>query len=843
VEEKPLINLYNNTKFRLGALPLAALGLVCMPVDAQTQDVAPYDNTIPVAAPADQPAQPVAAAASEERRGIEEVVVTARRTAENAQDVPVAIAAMSADDLKREQINTPQDLQGRIPSLVISSSSQMRNTESPTIRGQGAQYGASPGVVIYMAEVALPSDPVANNQGGPGKFLDLSNVQVLKGSQGTLFGRNTTGGAMLLEPHKPDDEFAASLKAGTSSYSGQSYEGMLNLPIIDETLLARVAAQFVERDGFTKDVETGKDYDSKHYWTARGGLTWRPTEGLDNYLMGYYTDSSDNGTATVIKDINRTGINQAIPATVGLGALSQIPGLDVTQIAGLGCALLDIYGPSRNCGQDILDEQNARGNRKVQLSADPDDNLTTGGVIDNIGYDLSDDLKLRNIASYSAFKHQYRWDLDGSRAAFNDFTNPDDASEADLTTYTEELQLQGKAMDDALKYVLGGYYEHTQSKGQIDGTSLFFVDVLQAYDETKWSAAPFAQGTYDLGTLFDALHGVSLTGGLRYTWDHTGGTASIQQKAAGLIPLVNASHDAAIDGSALTYTIGLDDKIGATLVYGKISRGYKTGGISVVVVNPDHYTYKPEYVTNFEVGEKADFEIADMPVRLNSAVYYTDYKNLQKAGSDAYVPPNSVSPVPQLGEAIFNVGKAWVAGFEMDATIQPFRGFTFMGSYGYTRGVYQKFDLLYAGATQQLDCSGQQKQSGDVLELSCIPYDAPRNQFSLSGRYQLPIDAEYGDLETSLTYAWTDSHYTAQTTLPGDEPGARLPAAGLINANLSWSRILNSQFDLQLYGTNLADKEYRISNSNQWHLTYFDSAIYSEPRIIGLNLSYRWGGH
>ncbi|MDB5973116.1 MAG: TonB-dependent receptor [Hydrocarboniphaga sp.] len=804
-----------------------------------SEPVEPSYEVIPVdgATPAPEP-QPKRQAPS---AGIEEVLVTARRTAENQQDVPVAVAVMSANDLQREQINTPQDLQGRVPSLVISSSSQMRNTESPTIRGQGAQYGASPGVVIYMAEVPLPSDPVANNQGGPGKFLDLSSVQILKGSQGTLFGRNTTGGAMLLEPHKPEEEFSASLKTGASSYSGQSYEGMLNVPIIDQTLLARVAAQFLERGGFTKDVDTGKDYDSKHHWTGRAGLTWRATERIDNYLMGYYTDSSDNGTATVIKEVNRQGINQAIPATVGLGALAQIPGLDLTQVLNLGCLTVNLFGPSTNCGQDILDDQQARGNRRVQLSADPTDQLRTGGVIDNFSYKLSDELTVRNIASYSAFKHQYRWDLDGSRAAFNDFINPDDAYEADLTTYTEELQLQGKALDDALKYVVGGYYEHTDSKGEIVGTSLFFVDVQQQYEVTKWSAAPFAQATYDLGRLSDSLSGLSLTSGVRYTWDHTAGTAGIRQTVMGALPLVDASHEAGTEGSALTYTVGLDDKIGATLVYGKISRGYKTGGISVVVVNPDHYTYKPEYVTNFEVGEKADFEIADMPVRLNSAVYYTDYKNLQKAGSDAYVPPNSVSPVPQLGEAIFNVGKAWVAGFELDATLQPFHGFTVLGSYGYTRGVYQKFDLLYAGATQQLDCSGQQRQSGDVLELSCIPYDAPRHQFSLSGRYQLPIDAEYGDVETSLTYAWTDSHYTAQTTLPGDEPGARLPAAGLFNASLSWSRILNSQFDLQLYGTNLANKEYRISNSNQWHLTYFDSAIYSEPRIIGLNLSYRWG--
>lgn len=107
------------------------------------------------------------------RSTIEEIVVTARRTAESMQDVPVTISALSADDLQREQVSSVQALQGKVPSLVISTNSQMRNTETPAIRGQGAQFGAAPGVIIYFAEVPLPSDLMANNQGGPGKFFDL----------------------------------------------------------------------------------------------------------------------------------------------------------------------------------------------------------------------------------------------------------------------------------------------------------------------------------------------------------------------------------------------------------------------------------------------------------------------------------------------------------------------------------------------------------------------------------------------------------------------------------------------------------------------------------------------
>ena len=826
-----------------------AMATACFPLAAQepsaSQDVSqqspqPYEATVPV--PQSAP-EPVPVGPPDETLKLEEVIVTARRTAENIQTVPVAVSTMSADDIQREQINSPQDLQGRVPSLVVGTNSQMRNTESPTVRGQGAQFGAAPGVAIYLGEVALPSDPVANYQGGPGKFFDLSDVQVLKGSQGTLFGRNTTGGALLLEPHKPEPGFSGSLRAGTSNFSGQTYEAVVNLPFFDDTLLSRIGGQIFKRDGFTEDVATGKDYDSKDYWTARVGLLWRPADAVDNYLLGYYSDSHDNGTATVIENINREGLNQAIPAAVGLDILSNLlPGLDLAQTANLGCLALDIFGPSTNCGQDILDEQHARGHRRVQLSGDPDDVLKSGSAIDQFNLHFSDEVTLRNIASYSTLRHHYRWDLDGSRAAFNEFINPDDLYETDVRTYSEELQLQGKALKNGLRYVVGGYYEHSHAMGNVVATSLFFVNTTQVYEQTKKSLAPFAQASFDLGNVLDPLAGLSVTLGGRYTRDQTSGIASIRQQAEGLITLLDKTHSAKVDDSALTYTAGLDYKLGKNLVYGKVSRGYKTGGMSVIVVNPAHYTYKPEFVTNYEVGQKSDFKIGGMPVRFNSAVYYTKYSDLQKAAADSYVDPNNPSPVPQLGQAVFNVGKAWVAGAEVDMRIQPFRGFTFIGSYGYTRGKYQEYTLLLGGATQQLDCSGQQRSRGEVAELSCLPFNTtPEHQYSVSARYLFPIDYSKGEVEASMTYAWTGEQYSAQTSLPEDEPGSWLPSYGLLNASLSWNRILGSHFDVLLFGTNLMDKEYRVSNSNQWHLTYIQSSIYSEPRIFGAQLAWRWG--
>jgi iron complex outermembrane receptor protein len=837
------------------ALTLASsLGAGCLQAAlAQTTPDAPSSTAAPgpaaatappAAAPA--PAVPVsgaqpAGAPSAAPGALATIVVTARRTAESIQSVPVAITAMSSEDLKRDQINSPQDLAGRVPSLVIAPNGQMRNTESPAIRGQGAQYGTSPGVVIYFSEVPQPSDPIANNQGGPGKFFDLANVQVLKGSQGTLFGRNTTGGALLLEPNKPTPEFAASVGTGGTTYSGINYQAMLNQPLVDQTLLLRVAGQYYARGGFTHDVATGVDYDNKRYATGRLGLDWRASDDIDNYLLAYYTGSHDNGTGTVVGNINRTGLNQAIPAAIGLGVLTQIPGIDLSQPLNLGCALLNVYANSTNCGQDILDEQAARGPRRVQLSAHPDDILKTGAVIDHFSYHLNDQLTLRNIASYSSLRHHYRWDNDGSRVADNDFLNDKPLDEADLHTYTEELQLQGKVLDNTLSFVAGGYYEYTKSRGGVTATELFIESVLQSYSVGKRSFAPFVQGTYDFGGLYEPLSGLSLTLGGRYTYDDTSGQAALKESALNLINTVDIDHPAAIKDSAPTWTAGLDYKFGKDLVYGKISRGYKTGGISALAVNPASYTFNPEYVTNYEIGEKSDFTLGDMPVRINSALYYTKYTDLQKEGTDSYSPPNQVNLLPELGEATFNVGKAWVSGFEFEGTIAPLRGLTLVSNYSYIAAQYTQFTLLYDGATPQLDCTGQQVYKGSTAQLSCVPFQGvPRNQFSESARYLLPLDASLGDVEASATYSWTARQYSANTTLPQDEPGSWLGSVGLLNAGLNWSRVMGSAFDMQLFGTNLTNRLYRIANSNDWHLTYFQSSIYGEPRFLGLQLGYHW---
>lgn len=755
---------------------------------------------------------------------LDEIVVTARRTAESMQDVPVAISAMSAADLRREAIGSTQDLQGRVPSLTISSNSQNRSTESPTIRGQGATFGSGPGVAMYFAEVPLPMDSTFNGQGGPGKFFDISNLQVLKGSQGTLFGRNTTGGALLIEPHKPEADFQASLMAERTSFSGDGYEATLNVPLVSDTLLARASFKYVDRDGFTKDIARDKDIDDKHFWTSRLGLTWRPTEGFENYLLAYYTDSEDNGTGAVIEGFNPSGLNYGIAAiTSDLAGLPRASQEEADRL-NQGCALL--AGQSANCGADIVAEQEGRGIRHVELSADTRDALKTGGVINQSRFDVTDRLALRNIWSYSTFEHQVRMDSDGSSIAMQDVINSDSQNVADSRQITEELQLQGNALDDDLTFVVGAYYQRVTPEGYQGEhvNALGFDRPLLSYGVKTVSYAPYSQGTYNLGGISKSLERLSATAGIRYTTDEADGFSN-----------AGTEHTAKLEYHALTYTVGLDYASDHGLIYGKISRGYKAGGMAVLAVVPDDYTFDPEYVTNYEVGHKVDFEIGSMPARVNTAFYYTDYTDMQRAALDSLGGIN-------FGGAVFTAGKAVIQGVEIEATLMPLDELTLAATYAYTHGEYKDYKLKVNQINPIFDCTNNLIESGNQAELDCVPFQySPRHQASLTAIYDWFLDPSIGDISASMTYAWTDDQYASSYTRPQQEPGAWLDSFGLLNASVRWTSILGSNFDMQIYGTNLTDEDYRISNSNTWTNVYFRASFYGEPRILGAQLTYHWG--
>jgi iron complex outermembrane receptor protein len=678
-------------------------------------------------------------------------------------------------------------------------------------------------VIIYYGEVPLPADSFSAAQGGPGKFFDLANLQVLKGPQGTLFGRNTTGGALLLEPHKPEPYFEASLKGELGNFADKGVEGILNLPVVDDQLSLRLGAKYYERKGFTKDIINGEDLDSKGFRTMRLGLLWKPTEGVQNYMLGYYTHSADDGTSQVIEQINRSVIVSGI--NVGCAAVA----------AGAQGNYLSNY---KTCGRDVIAAQQARGVRAVALSTAPDDILDTGGIIDQFSYDINSNITLRNIASYQAYAHHSRGDNDGSILVLNEFNAPDGDNSTDIESYTEELQVQGHALGSDLKYVGGFYYQYQQPSGpqQDTSTQLGLVNTSNHYTLSNRSYGPYVQATYNIGGVFDSLDGLNATAGVRESFDYATGSVHLGSYVGNSrTPLFGGTNfETSVRNSAPTWTIGTDYKVPTTLLYGKVSRGYKSGGISTEAVSPSRYTYKPELVTTYEIGHKSDFALGEIPVRINSAFYYTDYTNIQKIGEDN----NGVS----FGAAVVNAGKASLTGFETEITMQPIDGLTLLINYSYSYAKYEEFILTLSAITPQIDCTGREITNGQIAQLQCMPFDyVPKHQGNVTARYEIPIPESIGKVAGSVTYSFVDRQYSSSITIPQAEPGAWLGAYGLLNSTLEWNGIYGSAFDLQLFGTNLTDRTYRIYNSGTWNFLYFQSSVYGEPRMYGLQLSYHWG--
>jgi iron complex outermembrane receptor protein len=225
---------------------------------------------------------------------------------------------------------------------------------------------------------------------------------------------------------------------------------------------------------------------------------------------------------------------------------------------------------------------------------------------------------------------------------------------------------------------------------------------------------------------------------------------------------------------------------------------------------------------------------------VNSALYYTDYTDMQRTAG------NSVQGTVAFGSAVYNAGKASIVGFETDATIQPLPGLTAMVNYALTYGKYEDYTIRYGNefGIVTTDCDGKQVSNNQNMNLSCVPFAyTPRHQGSATIRYQLPLPESVGAVDSSVTYSFVDKQYADGVDMPEQSPGAWLGAYGLLNAQVGWSKILGSNFDFQLFGSNLTDRTYRISNSNQWTLFFFQSSVYGEPRMIGATLGYRWGGN
>lgn len=767
------------------------------------------------------------------RGGLDEIVVTARRREEALQSVPIAIQAFSGDALEERNVTSATDLQRIVPSLTTFQ--QARDEVTLSIRGlssSGASaQGQNPRVTAYFAQVPLQ----AGDGGGPGRYFDLQNVQVLKGPQGTLFGRNSTGGALLYEPRRPSTDLEAYVEGQIGRFDERQFEAALNLPVTDGFAL-RFAGKRSKRDGFTRNLTNGQRQDDRDYLGLRASALFAPSDGFESHLMFDYLESDTNGSSQQIAGFDANKVFAAdvlggrgprgirIPLTLGGNgpSLAQFAANPAATIPLAIAAGRVAYFPTPILENQLAAQNN--GGPRITLSGVDGVSRTRSWGITNIStVQLGDDLMLKNIAGLRRFKQLSRYDFDGTALPILDQTTPDGWS-ANLRQISEELQLQGKALDGKLDFTIGGFllWQNTPDPQVLTQVSLG-VPARTISEPKESSQAVFGQFTYDLSD--EIVDGLSFTAGYRYTHDTREVVVSNFRDPAGQFGPATCSmingcpSEAKASFNASSYNFSLDYQATPdTLIYLAHRRGYRAGGLNPQAANFG-FTYEPETVTDFEAGLKTDFTIAGMSARTNFAIFHTKLDDAQVP--QAFSTINPTTNLPSLINLIVNAATATINGLEIDATLAPAKGLKVSASYAFTDAGYDDFINL---------ATGQPETDRP------FPFVA-RHRFNVGASYTLPLSDKVGELTFAADWAYSSSYSLSVFADPlGVENGY-----DQLDLRADWKRIGGTNVSAGLFVTNVTNEVYKIGGVPIYSVLGTTSVIYNEPRSWGLRLRYRFG--
>ncbi|MDE2302142.1 MAG: TonB-dependent receptor [Sphingomonadales bacterium] len=782
-----------------------------------------------------------------------DIIVTARRTEERLQDVPISITVLSQDALTKRDIYNATDLAIYVPSLS-SNANFGPEKSSFSIRGFTQEGKTAPSVAVYFADVVAPranGGTTSGNGAGPGSMFDLQDVQVLKGPQGTLFGRNTTGGAILLVPAKPTDKFQGSLEGSVGDYNMHRVQGMLNVPLSDN-FRVRGAFDWNQRDGYLNNVSgIGPDkFGNTNYFAGRLSMVGDLTPNLENYTIFSYSRSNDNGVVPNLLVCN----NGSNPSQPLLG-------------------LTTITGPAA-CNQIAQQKANG-GNFYTVNSTDPHpyERVTQWQVINTTTWKESDTLTVKNIISYAEYYEASSFSLWGTNLQLNPapgYTIPVPTIQLDPgpsgynaaeSTFTEEFQLQGRTANDRLHWQAGLYLELSNPLGYSSGAASIFANCPNAV--ALQCSNPLGFGTVSDYSIKDYFNDkgiyaqidykltdrLILTGGIRYTHDYlkdddintdgipnatgTGGTYYCQNILAYPNKMVanSLSPGCFIETTQSTgrptwllnaqYDISHD-----AMVYAKWARGYREGGI-----NPNNLgfpSWGPEKVDTYEAGSKFSWHGA-MPGFFNFAAFYNNF-TAQQLSVNAVIAPAYAGVVPPQ-QLILNAGKSRIFGAEVDAAIRPFEGFHLDLSYAYLNTKLESFNppappVYFSSLTAAA-------QVGGPLELS------PKNKVTLTGTYTLPLDRSYGEVSLGATFTHTDAN---RAVAPITSPYLyEIPATDDLNINVDWKGVFGRPLDLSFFMTNVTNEHHILFPDGAYTTIGAEGGHPNLPRMFGLRAKVHFG--
>ncbi len=748
--------------------------------------------------------------------GLEEIVVTARRREESLLDTPVSITAFSAQDIQDRQLFRSHQIAESTPNLVYRNNSMSSSIASIVfIRGIGQGDfipSVQPGVGIYVDEAY-----VASSIGSISEILDLESIEVLRGPQGTLFGRNTVGGAILMTTKKPHDALEGEVEVAIGERNFRQAKAIINFPLSDN-FFAKVAAMYREKDGWvdTPNIEGDDGFGSEEVTAARLALRWVPSDAL---TVDAYIDHSNRKSDGY--PVQALAYNENAPSSeAGNWNTNVVPTLNAIYGLGLGPITNALYVPPEG--------------ERINYSSDylpADADVTSTGL--TITWDINDSLQFKSITNFRQLETIDGQDTDWTPEPVMNLTDIMDGEQ-----FTQEFQLSGTALDDRMNWLVGLYHFEEETLNPNPVIFSTFGGVSGTFVDNKSDAA-FGQMTYDF------TEQLSLTLGARYTDEKLSsivdnriqyvtfvpvppcGPGCAQQPPPsefggydvyarrpsgfpGWLPFANPTdpgsfkivqnRTANADASDTEPYINLAYKWNDSLMtYISYAEGFKGGGFTQrLPPGRTVQTFLPEKAKVYELGWK--FQSLDDRFRLTGAAFYSDYTDLQVAVSTL------------LGTGLENASDAEIKGFELEAVGAISEGFTVSAGVGY-------LDASYQNVSPEVSFSADNQMPS-----------TPEWQFNISGMYTTQIGD--GTLRARLDYSYSAEYFT------GAQNQIITPSFDVVNGFVSYA---TGPWEFALQARNLLDDFYTESRGGNFIGNGTFLEVPAPPREFIFRVKYSFG--
>lgn len=707
---------------------------------------------------------------------IEEVIVTAQKRAESLQEIPIAMSAYNDADLEAKGAVDFGGLASTLPSLSFTPYPSASNALIMYMRGQGAN---DVGQITKEGAVGMYIDGVymSRPQSVSMDLADVENIEVLRGPQGTLYGRNTTGGAVNINTRKPSGEFAFKQQLTAGNRGRLRSLSTVDLPAQGD-VAAKLSYLKSQKDGYVTNIGGGNDFGEEDQQGARLALRW---------------------------DVN---------AAISVDYAYEMGQLESTPIYYQNDLLADPGYPTK---------PHTRSSRAADL---PRSETDFEGHALTVSWELSDTLLLKSISGYRDLDTHYYQDYLDAAFVYSYYKTDDDISSRQ---WSQEFQFVGTALDNRLEYVAGLYYfeesaSHDQQVALLDLQDDFDPNHMtpapfnllfnRFVDTDNTSAAIYTQLSYTPAVLEDRL---TVTVGARYTEDEREAVRDLDAVITDFAVTVPIDIAVKVDESYDSFDPMLTASYQWTnelSTYAKVVTAYKSGGFAESSADFT-LSYDPEEITSYEVGLKSYWW--DRHVRLNMAAFITDYEDMQL---DLFPDPAKIQVVNT-----YNAGTAGIDGFELDLLVQPTENLQLTLDYTYLD--WQIEEVIHPTTGQ------------DIASEFSLPY-APSHAYNVGVQYTFP-DFALGLLDLFVDYSWQDETFMNANTSsdPATQKLWTRDDYGLFNARLSLTvaAVTEGELRVALWGKNLEDKDYE---AHRFTAGVGSAVAWAEPRTYGLDLIYEY---